>query len=320
MGCARSALLPHDSMSADADTFYPVVRGLFFHALLLLVGTQAAARIATRRLGDLPSDSGHRIHARLRALLAPLSLLLFALTFARAGLQLWSLKDPSDPLTWEFTKAALLDGTWGTSWLLQTIAAILLVALSLLPPRFASRAGAVWPFLILLALWAQTGMGHAASSFWGGPLGRILQFSHLTGGGIWLGTLAVLAIAVFPTLHADADLPVLAGVLDDFSVLARAGAGVVALSGVLVALKYAGSLHAFLAAPWGRLLLLKVSCLGGVAALGWYNWRIVTPAVVRCDAACTHQLRRAVRVELAIGIVMLGITAFLVATQLPRES
>jgi putative copper export protein len=93
----------------------------------------------------------------------------------------------------------------------------------------------------------------------------------------------------------------------------------VVISGILVALKYAGSLSAFLVAPWGRLLMLKIVGLAGVAALGWYNWRVVTPAIDRGEARGTLQLRRAVQLEIALGLVMLAITAFLVATQLPRE-
>ncbi len=306
-------------MIGDANALYPVVRGLLFFALLLLVGTQTASWMVQRRVGGAPGELGRRIQRAIAAFATPLALLLLVLSMARAALQLWSLKDPADSLTSEFARAVLLEGTWGTSWLLQTIAAALLLGLSFVANKPPGRRATVAPLLILLALWAQTGMGHAASSFWGGPLGRGLELSHLIGGGVWLGTLGILGVAVFPALRQAAAQPLLTGVLADFSVAARAGAAITVLAGSLLTVKYAGSLQALLAAPWGRLLMLKIVGLGGVTSLGWYNWRHTTPAVARGDADGAGRLRRAVRIELALGLLILAITAFLVATQLPRE-
>lgn len=306
-------------MIGDANALYPVVRGLLFITLLLLVGTQTASWIVQRRVADSAGELSRSIRDSIDAFATPLALLLLALSVARAAVQLWSLKDPTESLTPEFAQAVLLEGTWGTSWLLQSIAAALLLILSLLAARRPMQRATLAPLLILLTLWAQTGMGHAASNFWGGPLGRGLQLSHLIGGGVWLGTLGIMAVAVLPALSQNEARPLLTAVLAEFSVAALAGAVLVVLAGLLITLKYAGSLQAFLAAPWGRLLMLKVACLGGVAGLGWYNWRHTTPAVARGDAGGARRLHRMVRIELALGLVMLAFTAFLVATQLPRE-
>ena len=307
-------------MTGITAALYPVVRGLFFIALLLLVGTQTASWIVRRQLRESTGDLTDRLRTTISDLVTPLAVLLLVLSLVRAVLQLWSIKDPTDTLTPEFTQAVLLEGTWGTSWLLQSIAAALLLVVSVFASRRRWFNGArLAPWLILLALWAQTGMGHAASSFWHGPLGRGLQLSHLVGGGVWLGTLGVLAVVVFPVLGTEERQPMLAGVLRDFSVAARGGAALVVLAGLSITLKYAGTLQSFLAAPWGRLLMLKIAGLGGVAALGFYNWRFTTPAVARGDRDSVDRLRRAVRLELALGLVMLGITAFLIAAQLPRE-
>ena len=302
-----------------ADTIYPVIRGLLFITLLLLVGTQAASWITRRRVGNESEEPARRILGEIADLAKRLTLLLPALALARAAAQLWSLKDPTDALSWDFTAAVLFHGTWGVAWVLQTSAAFSLCAITILTPHQSKRLRSLAPLLVVLALWAQTGMGHATSSFWHGPLGRVLQLTHLIGGGIWLGTLGVLAATVFPALGKTENLPLLSGVMRDFSVVARSGAALVVLAGLFITLKYSGSLAAFLAAPWGRLLMLKVAGLGGVAGLGWYNWRIVTPELARGGINGVARLHRAVRIEVALGLVMLGITAFLVATQLPRE-
>lgn len=306
-------------MIGDAATYYPVIRGLLFITLLLLIGTQTASWIVRRRIGSAAGEHARRILRKVADLTKRLAMLLAALSLARAIAQVWSLKDPTDSLSWDFTAAVLFDGTWGVSWVLQTVAAFSLCAITSLTADRSKWLLSIAPLLVVVALWGQTGMGHATSSFWHGPLGRVLQMTHLIGGGVWLGTLGVLAAAVFPALGRTEDLPLLTGVMRDFSAAARTGAALVMLAGLLITLKYAGSLSAFLSAPWGRLLMLKVAGLGGVIGLGWYNWRIVTPELARGDIGGVARLRRAVRIELALGLVMLGITAFLVATQLPRE-
>ncbi len=70
---------------------------------------------------------------------------------------------------------------------------------------------------------------------------------------------------------------------------------------------------------WGKLLMLKLALMLGVLALGWYNWRVVTPALDGVDANARQRLRFAVRFELLLGIAMLIVTAFLVASALPGE-
>ena len=53
----------------------------------------------------------------------------------------------------------------------------------------------------------------------------------------------------------------------------------------------------------------------GVAALGFYNWRRVLPTLGDDDA--THRLRRSARAELGLGLVVLLVTAVLVALPTP---
>jgi putative copper resistance protein D len=172
----------------------------------------------------------------------------------------------------------------------------------------------------VVILWAQTGMGHAAGDTWPGPVGRFVDLTHLVGIGLWIGTLAVLLFVAVPLLCRASRLAALAAVVRAFSVYARIGAALVVASGLTAALVYSGgSITVIPRSTWGRLLLIKLACLLGVLALGWYNWRVVTPALERQDADCGNRLRRAIRAELALGLLMLAITAILVASPLPGE-
>jgi putative copper export protein len=60
---------------------------------------------------------------------------------------------------------------------------------------------------------------------------------------------------------------------------------------------------------------VKLCCLGGVAALGAYNWRVVQPKLEA--GAGDDLLRRSAWTELALGAVLLIVTAVLVALPAP---
>jgi putative copper export protein len=64
-------------------------------------------------------------------------------------------------------------------------------------------------------------------------------------------------------------------------------------------------------------LLLKVALLAGVAGIGRYNWRVVLPRL-RKDGD-PSRVRRTARVELALGALLLAVTAALVALPAPGE-
>lgn len=304
-------------MTAALPILYPIIRGLILLTLLALVGTQVATWIVTRNR-PLVGATGSRAQP-FRALPFLLALLLLLLSAARGAAQLWSLKDPSEPLDGGLVRAILSQGSWGHAWLVQSAAAlVLLLVLARRAPLTGWRPALV-SFLVLVACWAQTGMGHAASRFWGAWAGRAIDLSHLLGAGGWLGTLAILAIAVFPSMREARSAGALAGTLRDFSAAAQVGAVLLVLSGTVTAVVYAGSVTALGTTAWGRLLLLKLLCLVGVAGLGWYNWKVVTPAIVAEAPDGAERLRRAVRFELLLGLLIIAITAVLVASPLPRE-
>ena len=290
---------------------YPVVRASIFIALLLLMGTQVATVLVRRTLEGTP-DLAAPLQARLQRLLRPLIAGLLCLLVAKGALQLMSFVDPGEQITVALASAVLLSGTWGISWLVQLGAAIVLLSICGKRPRADGRLTAI----IVLA---QTGMGHAAGATWPKPLGQLVDAAHLVGAGLWLGTLGALAITALPLLHGEEQLPTLARVVRGFSTFARVGVSLVLASGVTAALMYAGPISTIAQSTWGKLLLVKVACMVGVVALGWYNWRIVTPALEGAHPACRQRLRRAVQLELALGLVMLTLTAFLVASALPGE-
>jgi putative copper export protein len=305
-------------MSGPLLALFAVVRGVVFGSLLLLGGSETAAALVEKQLASYPALD-LPLHRRLRALVPRVLVVLIVAILVKGALQLLSFRDPGEPITGDLASAVLLGGTWGFAWTAQLVTAIgCLIALTV-----ARRKGLAGLRLTIvgtaLVFWFQTGMGHAAGSNWPGPVGRLLDLAHLLGLALWLGTLAALTIVAFPSLRGDDRLSLLASVVRGFSLYARIGVALVIVSGVITALMYAGPLAAVLDSTWGKLLLAKLVCMAGVMALGWYNWRVVTPALDGGHPMSRRRLRLAVQLELALALVMLALTTMLVVSPLPGE-
>lgn len=297
---------------------YPVVRGLILLTLLALVGTVVAARLVARAEPHRVPHAAIVIDGWLRRLPGLLAWFLLTLSLLRGGLQVLAFSDPGMPIDNELAVAVLTVGPWGQGWMIQTAAAFILLALSWLVQRDARRLQWTVALLTLILIVAQSGMGHGVEDFWAPALlGRLTHAAHLIGAGLWVGTLMVLAIAVIPSLRGEAAQPVLADVIRRFSVHARTGALIVVASGVVATLAYTASLSDLWSTTWGWLLLAKLGAFVGIAALGFVNWRYLTPRLTEGASPAARQLRLAVAIEVALAIALLGITAVLVASELP---
>lgn len=305
-------------MSGALPLLFPVVRGLIAATLLLLIGIPVAAALV-RRHGPRPAlPARETMDGWFERLPGLLAWFLLICSLLRGALQLLSFADPGEPIGSDLVRAVLLEGSWGTAWMAQSVAAFLLLAISWLWRREPRRLTVAMVLLLLVAAAAEGGLGHGADELWPGVLGRVVHATHLLGSGLWLGTLAVLALVVLPLLRGDDALAYLAAILRAFSLPARLGALLVILSGVTATWRYsAGDLLALPGTTWGQLLLLKLLAVSGVMLLGWWNWRRGAPALVAGADDSPRALRRAIALELLLGAVILGLTAWLVGSPIP---
>jgi putative copper export protein/methionine-rich copper-binding protein CopC len=209
---------------------------------------------------------------------------------------------------------------WGTAWLLQLAAAVLAV----IGFAVVRRRRAAWWTLALtsaaVAALSASLSGHAA----GVPRATVLAVAsdslHVLAAGGWLGTLLILVAIGIPAARRAAPTErgrAVAAMVNAFSPLALACAAVVALTGVIGAWLHMGGLEALTASTYGRTLLLKLGVLSLVVATGAYNWRRVRPAVAEERGAL--RLQRSAWAELAVAVVVLAVTAVLVATPTPMD-
>jgi putative copper export protein len=304
------------------DASYAAARWGWYLAVFLVVGAASYAPFFFRLPGLRAShpELGRELTRRAARLGFGATIVLLSLTAVRLYLQARTLNDPAEPLTAEFL-GTVLGTRWGKGWELQAgIGVLALIAFT------AARRGARWGWL--LALLACTGLGLTAgmtghaNSAKAGKLGLVLDAAHLLAGALWLGGLAVLFVAGLGACRsvAAAERPTVLRILvAGFSRRALVVAPLTVALGVWLAARYLGwvwPLH-LLDSPYGWVLAGKLAALLGVGALGAYNWRITQPRLARDEGEA--RLRRFSALELWFGVILLGLTAVLVALPFPER-
>ncbi len=228
----------------------------------------------------------------------------------------------------------LFQTAWGAGWWLHlAVAALALVGVILFrgdedrPRGWEILAGAA----VLLPL-APALIGSAAQVELSGVAVPAL-YLHVAAMGVWLGGLITLLVAGLPAVRrvgarapgAPSDegaggeggsgLPALARLVNGFSRVALPAAVVLAVSGFASSGVRLGGPGALFGTEYGQVLLVKLALVGAAFLLGFYNWRKVRPGLAeRPDAGA---LRIPAALEAAFGVVVLLLTAVLVAKPLP---
>lgn len=175
--------------------------------------------------------------------------------------------------------------------------------------------------LLSLAILATPGLaGHAGTT---SPvaLNVAADVVHMLAASAWLGGLVLLVAAAFPATRQLGDqerLEVMAPVVSRFSDMAMLAVAALVATGIYRSWVEVRALRALTGAPYGLALLTKLAAFLPILALGAVNNRWMKPRMDRAvrdrtgSTRALHTLRRLVAIEVALGVLVLGITAFLV--------
>lgn len=312
-----------DTQSESATVLPVIVRWGGFLALLGMIGSAVFNLVVLRRLRGTPGapdvvlDRAAYGAWYLAAGAAALSALTLVLRLWQQATELYGGAEAFEG--WRLV--GLLNGTvWGLGWTLQALATVaffvgLMVARA--PHgRSVGWMGAGAAAVLVSAVPAFS--GHAAAVERLPALAIIADTLHVLGAGTWLGTLAALLAAGLPAaaFAPGGEGPTsFAAMVRGFSPVALVGAGLAAATGVISALFHVNTPAALFGTTYGRMLLVKLAMLAIVAAFGFYNWRRVLPTLG--DAASAARLRRSARMEIAVGVGVVLVTAILVALPTP---
>jgi copper transport protein len=146
------------------------------------------------------------------------------------------------------------------------------------------------------------------------PLALPADIAHLLAMAIWLGGLAVLAVA----LLSRKENPQIQSAVPRFSRIAFGCVVAIVLTGLYQSWRQAGGLTALTDTTYGRVLLVKLGIFGALIGLAY-----VARGVLRYqfgDEGGIALLRRIVAAETAIALGVLGLTAALVNLQPARDA
>jgi copper transport protein len=208
--------------------------------------------------------------------------------------------------------------------LLGAIAIVL--GLALQPGREASRLDdAFWPLAVGVAYtFSATGHATTTNPSW---LSIGADVLHICAMAAWIGGLAMIVFAVLPRREPDE----LRETLPVFSRVAFTSVIVLAVTGTYAAWRGVGSWKALVDTEYGLLVVGKIVLFCGLVALGNLSRRVIQqrvrpPAVAyamtadteveapsELDDVSAERMRRSVLVEVAIGAIVLALTAVLVS-------
>ncbi|MEV7888156.1 copper resistance CopC/CopD family protein [Streptomyces sp. NPDC002817] len=198
--------------------------------------------------------------------------------------------------------------------LLWVLAAVVLGALLQGGARTSRSPGwRVGALAVSLGLLRATGMsGHNSEG--GEPTwGALADLLHLLGAALWIGGLAMLAVAVLPRRRTGE----LAEVVPGYSRLAAVAVTAIVGAGLVLTWQVVGSYDGLLHTSYGHLLLVKTAVLAAVLLIAqssrrWVRTRLDLAVLLRGDAATVRPFGYSVAAETGLVLVVLAVTSLLV--------
>jgi putative copper export protein/methionine-rich copper-binding protein CopC len=298
----------------ESSLLWMFARWLNFTALVVMVGAVAfrfgVLERAHKHLDEMLATDVDDAVRRLAVIAAAFVVLSNIL---RLWLQFGSVHGPERLFEGNLLASLLLKGGWGKAWLAQTAASIgyLISAAIKTDDRSDSWYSAI-PFAVVAAA-SPAFSGHAAAVQQMAIVPILDDAVHVLAASAWLGTLAVMMFAALPRIiRADNGFVKLGAVVNIFSPLALVMAGIAVFTGAMNAFIHISAFSDLWTTPYGRLLALKIGLVLLTMTMGAYNWKVVKPALG--TEAATRDLKRSARSEVAMGAIIIVITAILVAT------
>ncbi len=310
-----------------------MLRWASYLCVFLLVGLTVFRRFglpaALKSIGDDGGETVSQWAAGTRRNLALWGMFagftLVAIDLARAWDQTYAFFGPDEAVTMDLVKIILNGTLWGSGWKVQAIAASsAAIAFTMLLRRWRGAAFLLYPSVLVAAI-SRPLTGHAleGGSFFSLP--AILQAVHVLSAALWIGTLLVTVVLGVRSASqlGSARGGAVAAMVNAFSPLAMGAVTALFIAGTATSFIYLGSVGALFGTTYGLVLLAKFLVFAAVGGIGLYNWQRVRPrleSVVADPGGAgveTLLLLRSAGTELALAVVVLALTAILVALPMP---
>jgi putative copper export protein len=284
-------------------------RWLVYSSVIVLVGIAGFTLFVRNAWRARANERAPAIERRILSTGLVAACVLIGATLWRLYAQAYSIFGLDEPLTAAHIRTVAFETGWGTRWVLQFVAAVL-VGLLLAPTRFRLKHQAAFVLVSAVLVVVVTPLtGHAMTREGAFGISPVLQALHVGSVGLWIGTLLVITTLLWPAGRDGFSAAIIA-----FSPLAFAAVSTLMLTGVLTSIVYLGPVSELWSGAYGRTLVLKVFLFSIVASVGAYNWRRSKPALTKPGAL--QRLRNSAWVELFLAMLTLAVTAVLVSLPL----
>lgn len=313
------------SAGFDAESpLYIAVRWLLYLGLLVVIGAfafQRAVLPVLRRTERAQSGLLASLGNRAASVGVAGGVVVGTAVLLRLCAQSYAMHGATRVLDGGLVFSMLTTTTWGRGWFLQLVGVGVALAGFLYARRGHARGWMLAGVGVLALAFSPALSGHAASAPQLTSLAILADGLHVIGAGGWLGSLLVVLVVGIPAalrLEESARHGAVADLINAFSPTALAFAGLTAATGVFAAWIHLGEISALWETTYGKTLLVKLAILSIVAGTGAYNWLRVKPTLG--SAAGTVRIRSSARVEVAVGVLVILVTAILVATPIAMDA
>ena len=290
-----------------------VIRWAIFAAVLVATGAAAFRFLVLERLRPVgPGEDAvcATVNDRAATLAAFMTGIGIVAAALRLPLQIEALRDETIPLLPQI-QALGLHTMWGAVWLYQLLVLIGACIAFILARTNGRRAWIVAGVFSALAAVSPALNGHAIASERLTTLAVLSSGLHVVGAGMWLGAMFSLLAALTIAMGETAAGPLAARMTRGFSPMALTGAAMVVTTGLFASWLHLGTVTALWQSRYGRVLLVKLCAVAFMVVMGAWNWRKAGPRLAETGAI--GPMRRAVRLEVLIGEIIIATTAVLVA-------
>jgi putative copper export protein len=206
------------------------------------------------------------------------------------------------------------------AWLAEITACVVAVLAFAVAHRAGNNRGS-WTLAAISALTLAVTpalTGHAIGSddaVFAVPLDSL----HVLAGSAWLGTLAMIfLVGIGTAAKAPGAISIgsrVASLVNAFSPLALVCGGAVVATGIATSLLHLSPISRLWTSTYGMTLIVKLALVSLLFSLGAWNWRRVKPNLGGDEGVVA--LRFSAKLELIASVLVLAVTAFLVALPLP---
>ena len=290
-----------------------IARWLSFISIFGVIGVVAFRTLILRKVspkgGDLFSQLAST-NAAMFGLVAAVGVLIGALL--KLNREAADMPDVS-------IGSMMFDSAWGLSLMLQLLGALVAIVAFYRAHQRPNKNAWFTATIASLALAISPSLSSHASTTPQPVISVIADIVHVIAGSVWLGTLAVIMVvgisAALKTPDSVRPGARVASMINVFSPVALTCGGLIVFTGVIASVYHLKPLRSLWTTPYGVALLFKLFFVVLLFAAGAWNWRRMKPQLTGEDAI--SPMRSTATLELLLATVVLGMTAILVALEVP---